>query len=172
VFSTRAPDGASPAATISSVNEAVIRRAVRARFVTMIYGVVDPQGELTYTNAGHNPPLLIRANQTRKLGEGGVVLGLFPNAKYDQETIALEPGDVIVAFSDGVSESMNLAGDEFGDDGIEASVRRNLNGAPAEILDRLLADVRAFSEGTQPHDDLTALVLRYGQPTTAGAAAS
>jgi len=100
------------------------------------------------------------------------VLGLFPNAHYDQETISLESGDIIVAFSDGVSESMNLAGDDFGDNGIEESVRRNLNSAPAEILDRLLADVRAFSQGTQPHDDLTALVLRYGQPATAGAQAS
>jgi len=166
VFSTRAPDGVNPASTIASVNEAVIRRAVRARFVTMIYGVVDPQGQLTYCNAGHNPPLLLRPNETRKLGEGGVVLGLFPNAPYDQETIPLEAGDVIVAFSDGVSESMNLAGDEFGDAGIEESVRRNLNSSPAEMLERLLADVRAFSEGTQPHDDLTALVLRYGQPST------
>jgi sigma-B regulation protein RsbU (phosphoserine phosphatase) len=169
VFSTRAPDGMSPSVTISSVNEAVIRRAVRARFVTMIYGVVDSGGNLTYTNGGHNPPLLIRASETRKLDQGGVVLGLFPQAPYDQETIPLQTGDIIVAFSDGMSESMNLAGDEYGDGRIEESVRRNFNEPPGTILERLLADVRQFSEGTQPHDDLTALVLRYtGQPSVGG----
>src|SRR4029077_12735060 len=105
----------------------------------------------------------------RKLDQGGVVLGLFSQAPYDQETIALQPGDIIVAFSDGMSESMNLAGDEYGDGRIEESVRRNFNETPGTILERLLADVRQFSEGTQPHDDLTALVLRYtGQPADGG----
>jgi serine phosphatase RsbU (regulator of sigma subunit)/pSer/pThr/pTyr-binding forkhead associated (FHA) protein len=161
VFSSRAPEGASPANTIASVNQAVIRRAVQARFVTMTYGVVDAQGRLTYCNGGHNPPLLIKRHETRRLEQGGTVLGLFPQATYDEETVQLEPGDVIVAFSDGVSESMNLAGDQYEESRIEACVRRNYDQSPSEILEALLADVRTFSEGTPQHDDLTALILKY-----------
>jgi serine phosphatase RsbU (regulator of sigma subunit) len=161
VFSSRAPEGDSPAHTIASVNQAVIRRAVQARFVTMTYGVVDGQGRLTYCNGGHNPPLLIKRYETRRLEQGGTVLGLFPQATYDEETVQLEPGDVIVAFSDGVSESMNLAGDQYEESRIEACVRSNLDKSPSEILEALLADVRTFSEGTPQHDDLTALILKY-----------
>jgi sigma-B regulation protein RsbU (phosphoserine phosphatase) len=161
VFSSRAPEGESPALTIASVNQAVIRRAVRARFVTMAYGLIDRGGLLTYCNAGHNPPLVIGPRRTRRLDCGGMVLGIFSTATYEQEVLQLEPGDLIVVFSDGISESFNLAGDEFEESRIEACVRQHLDKSPAEILDCLLADVRSFSEGTSQQDDQTALILRY-----------
>ena len=161
VFSSRAPEGESPAVTIASVNQAVIRRAVRARFVTMVYGVVDRAGRLTYCNAGHNPPLLIGPRRTRRLDCGGMVLGIFSTATYEEEALQIEPGELIVAFSDGVSESFNEAGDQFEESRIEACVRQHLDAPPAEILEHLLADVRSFSEGTPQQDDVTALILRY-----------
>jgi serine phosphatase RsbU (regulator of sigma subunit)/pSer/pThr/pTyr-binding forkhead associated (FHA) protein len=161
VFSSRALEGDSPARTLASVNRAVIRRAVQARFVTMAYGVIDPGGSLTYCNGGHNPPLVIGTRGTRRLARGGMVLGMFPTATYEQETLQLDPGDVIVAFSDGVSESMNEAGDMFEEGRIEACVRAHLDEPPAEMIDRVLEAVRHFSEGTPQHDDLTLVVLRY-----------
>jgi sigma-B regulation protein RsbU (phosphoserine phosphatase) len=161
VFSSRAPEGESPARTMATVNQAVIRRAVQARFVTMTYGMIDGAGRLTYCNAGHNPPLVINRQSTRRLEVGGMVLGLFPTATYEEETLQLEPGDVIVAFSDGVSESMNQEGDQFEEGRIEACIREHFDSSPAEMLDRLLEAVRTFSAGTPQHDDLTALILRY-----------
>src|SRR5207253_2256958 len=100
VFGTRAPDGESPSKTIVTVNQAVIRRAIRARFVTMFYGMLRPDsGVLTYCNAGHNAPLLISHGTVRKLEKGGLILGVFADAQYEEETVQLEPGDVIVVFS-------------------------------------------------------------------------
>jgi sigma-B regulation protein RsbU (phosphoserine phosphatase) len=127
----------------------------------MTYGMIDRDGRLTYCNAGHNPPLVISPRGTRRLETGGMVLGLFPTATYEEEALQLEPGDVIVAFSDGVSESMNQDGDQFEEARIEACIREHFDAPPAEMLDRLLEAVRAFSAGTPQHDDLTALILRY-----------
>jgi serine phosphatase RsbU (regulator of sigma subunit) len=165
VFSTRAPDGASPAHTIATVNKAVIRRAVKARFATMMYGVLrTDSGSLTYCNAGHNPPLVIGRNGVRRLERGGLILGLFPDAVYEEETITLEPGDVIAVFSDGVSESVNRADEQYEEHRIAECVCRHVGADPAVILERLLDDVRAFCEGAAQPDDLTAMILKYQGP--------
>jgi phosphoserine phosphatase RsbU/P len=164
VFSTRAPEGETPARTLVSLNEAVVRRAVRARFVTMVYGVVTAEGRLTYCNAGHNPPLVITGNGVRRLECGGPVLGLLPGVEYEEETVQLDPGDIIVVFSDGVSESMDTTGEQYEDTRIAECVQRCRDLKPAEILERLLADVRKFSDGTPQHDDLTAMIIRYSGP--------
>ena len=102
----------------------------------MTYGVMDTQGRLTYCNGGHNPPLVIGRDGTRRLEPGGMVLGMFPPRPTKKKTLQLEPGDMIVAFSDGVSESMNQAGDQFEESRIEACVRRPLDKPPAEILEQ------------------------------------
>jgi sigma-B regulation protein RsbU (phosphoserine phosphatase) len=164
VFSTRAPDGESPAHTIAIVNKAVIRRAVKARFVTMMYGVLRHDGMLTYCNAGHNPPLIVGTSGVRRLEKGGLILGLFPDAVYEEETVKLEPGDVIAVFSDGVSESVNKADEQYEEHRIAECVRRNADAEPAVILERLLADVRAFCAGAAQPDDLTAMILKYLGP--------
>jgi serine phosphatase RsbU (regulator of sigma subunit) len=162
VFSTRAPDGDSPAHTIATVNKAVIRRAVKARFATMMYGVLRPEsGSLTYCNAGHNPPLVVGRTGIRRLERGGLILGLFPDAEYEEETITLEPGDVIAVFSDGVSESVNPAEEQYEEHRIADCVQRNVGAEPAVILERLLDDVRAFCAGAAQPDDLTAMILKY-----------
>jgi serine phosphatase RsbU (regulator of sigma subunit) len=164
VFSTRAPDGESPAHTIAIVNKAVIRRAVKARFVTMMYGVLRQDGTLTYCNAGHNPPLVIGRNSVRRLEKGGLILGLFPDAVYEEETVKLEPGDVIAVFSDGVSESVNCKDEQYEEHRIAECVKKNAACEPAVILERLLVDVRTFSEGAPQPDDLTAMILKYQGP--------
>jgi len=164
VFSTRAPDGESPAQTIATINKAVIRRAVKARFATMMYGVLRLDGTLTYCNAGHNPPLLVNRAGVRRLETGGLVLGLFPEAAYEEETIKLERGDVIAVFSDGVSESVNRAEEQYEEHRIAACVTKHADEEPSTILERLLDDVRAFCEGAPQPDDLTAMILKYQGP--------
>lgn len=167
VFSTRAPDGESPAQTIATINKAVIRRAVKARFVTMMYGVLRLDGTLTYCNAGHNPPLLVSRGTVRRLDKGGLVLGIFPDAAYEEETIKLEPDDVIAVFSDGLSESVNRAEEQYEEHRIAACVTKHASETPEVILERLLDDVRAFCEGAPQPDDLTAMILKYqGSPAS------
>jgi sigma-B regulation protein RsbU (phosphoserine phosphatase) len=168
VFSTRAPDGESPARTISRVNHAVIRRAIKARFVTMFYGVLRAEtGSLTYCNGGHNAPILVSRGGVRRLEKGGLILGIFAHADYEEETVRLEPGDVLVVFSDGVSESVNPAEEQYDDHRIAACVQRYAGAEAAVILERLLEDVRAFCAGTAQPDDLTAMILKYNGPPAA-----
>ncbi len=92
-------------------------------------------GSLTYSNGGHNAPILVRATSVRRLETGGVVLGLFEHASYEEETLTLAPGDVIVAFSDGVSEALNEAGEEFTDERLLGSIAKHASKPPQELLD-------------------------------------
>ena len=159
VFTAHATSEGGPAATLTRINQALIRRAVHNRFATMAYGVLSPDRRLTYSNAGHNPPMLFTRGGLRRLEQGGLVLGLFPHAQYEEETLQLDPGDVLVVFSDGVTEAIDLQGEEFGDDRIVACVNANRHLEPAALLDQILATVRQFSDGTVQRDDVTAMII-------------
>jgi phosphoserine phosphatase RsbU/P len=123
--------------------------------------MLGPDGSLTYCNAGHNAPLVVSSTSIRRLETGGVVLGLFDQATFDEETIKLEPGDFIVAFSDGVTEALNPAGEEFTDDRLIACVSQHRTHSPQATLDALLAEVRAFCADATQSDDVTAVLVRY-----------
>jgi phosphoserine phosphatase RsbU/P len=86
---------------------------------------------------------------------------VFPQAIYDQETLTLEPGDLLVMFSDGVIEAFNAAGEEFGEERLRTCLDADPQRSPAELLERLLSSVRSFASGASQYDDVTALVLRY-----------
>ena len=161
MFTAHAASEGGQAATLARVNQALMRRAVQNRFATMAYGIVSRDGQLTYCNAGHNPPMLFTRGRVERLEEGGLVLGLFGHAQFAQATLSLDPGDVLVAFSDGVSEAIDVAEEEFGDGRIVSCIGPNLHLEPAALLEHLFAAVRQFSEGTVQRDDVTALVLRY-----------
>src|SRR5438067_3296171 len=103
MFSAEATYQASPAPLITRLNLGLFRRAIESRFLTTFYGILGPTGAFTYCNAGHNPPLLVCASAIRRLDKGGVVLGLFEQAASEEETVNLQKGDLIVAFSDGVT---------------------------------------------------------------------
>ncbi len=160
MFTAHAMSEGGPAATLTRVNQALIRRAVQNRFATMAYGTLSPSRRLTYSNAGHNPPMLFTRGGLRRLEQGGLVLGLFGHAQYEEEALQLDPGDVLVVFSDGVSEAMDVAGEEFGDDRIISCISANLHLDPTALLDHLLAAVREFTLGTMQRDDVTALIVR------------
>ena len=110
--------------------------AAAGRSATLLLELeAGPDGSLTYSNGGHNAPMLVKKDGVRRLETGGVVLGLFEHATFDEETLSLSPGDVIVAFSDGVSEAMNEAGDEFTDQRLLASIDAHRSKPPQELLD-------------------------------------
>ena len=160
-----ASDG--PAATMAAVNTAVARRGIQGRFVTLFYGVLFADGRLTYCNAGHNPPILARASSgASRLETGGMVLGVFDGTPYEEGSATLLPDDYLVLFSDGISEAMNDAGEEFGDDRLVGC----LDGAPQAEADsrlhRIFAGVKQFTAAAPQHDDMTAMVVSYRPPST------
>ena len=163
IFSAHAPVSAEPAATISRINSALLRKSLESRFVTMVYGILYPDGRLRYCNAGHNPPVLVTSKGVQRLETGGLIVGLFDDAVFEEETIRLEPGDLLVIFSDGISEANNQSGEEFGDSRIIQSVQQHASGDrdPAVVLRSLFAHLRAFTVDELQGDDMTALILRY-----------
>ena len=164
-FIAQAPVSGDPADTLTRVNNALLRRAIEARFATMFHGVVDLTGHLSYSNGGQEPPLVLQRDGISWLEAGGPVLGLLPGATYEFDSITLAPGDLVVICSDGVTEARNAAGDEFGRERLIEAMSGCHGGKPAAVLERLFEAVRLFSQGTAQGDDITGLVLRYrGRP--------
>jgi sigma-B regulation protein RsbU (phosphoserine phosphatase) len=161
IFAAQIGTSDSAAALITSVNEGLIRRSLQSRFATCVYGTLAGDGRLTYCNAGHNPPVLIARDGIRRLETGGLILGVFPQTIYEEETLILAPGDLLVMFSDGVTEAFNAAGEQFGEKRLRICLDANRQCSPAELLERLLSAVRSFAVGAPQYDDVTALVLRY-----------
>ncbi len=165
IFAAQAASNDSPSQTIGRVNLALYRRGIESRFVTLMYGAMNPDGRLTYCNAGHNPPLIISpgsSTQVRRLECGGPIVGLFDAATFEEETVTLQAGDWLIVFSDGVSEAMSASGDEYGESRIVSVVERNKELEPRQLLEAMFADVREFTRGAPQSDDITAMVLRYG----------
>lgn len=163
IFSAQAYGGGAPAETLGRVNQALIRRAIESRFATIFYGILTSDGRLTYTNAGHNPPLLFgRDNGFRRLETGGLIVGLFEHATFEEATVTLEPGDFLVVFSDGVTEALSATGEEYGEERLSKCVEANRQLNPQRMLDAVIADVKLFATGANQSDDVTAMVLRYG----------
>ena len=166
IFSAHAPVLAAPASTVARINTTLLGRSLESRFVTMVYGILHPDGTLRYCNAGHNPPVLVTSNGVRRLHTGGLIVGLFDDAEFEEETIQLATNDLLVVFSDGISEATNERDEEFGDDGIIKSVQVTPDERdPDAVLTRLFERVHAFTVNELQGDDMTALVLRYRGPT-------
>jgi serine phosphatase RsbU (regulator of sigma subunit) len=164
-FIAQAPVSSDPADTLTKVNNALLRRAIEARFATMFHGVVDQAGHLSYSNGGQEPPLVLKAGGMSWLETGGPVLGLLPGATYEFDSVMLDPGDLVVICSDGVTEARNASGDEFGRERLIETMTGCHGTKPDAVLERLFEAVRVFSQGTPQGDDITGLVLRYrGRP--------
>jgi serine phosphatase RsbU (regulator of sigma subunit) len=161
VFTANANRQGTPATRIAEANEALVRRGIDARFATAIYAVLTPDGRLTYCNAGHNPPLLVRTTGLQRLEAGGLIVGMFEEAAFDCQTIQLEPGDLLIAFSDGITEARNAEGEEFGEARLLSCVTSHRELTPSALLQRLFDSVQQFSVGAAQADDLTVLVLSY-----------
>jgi serine phosphatase RsbU (regulator of sigma subunit) len=160
-FAACAQLGATPAQILKRVNDALVRRAIESRFATVVYGALSCDGRLTYCNAGHNPPLLIGKGGLRRLDKGGLIVGVFEQATFEEETVQLDPGDTLIVFSDGISEALNPDGDEFGEERLVSCVETNRELPPAILLECVLDTVQRFRADAAQNDDLTLLVLRY-----------
>lgn len=161
IFAANVHRGDTPAVAIRQANDVLLRRAIEARFATVVYGALSCDGALTYCNAGHNPPLLVGKRGVLRLETGGMVVGAFEQAIFYEQTLHLEPGDFLVAYSDGVTEARNDEGDELGEERLLHCVQANCDLAPTELLQCVFDAVHQFSAGTAQGDDLTLLVLRF-----------
>jgi phosphoserine phosphatase RsbU/P len=152
---------------ISNVNRNLARRGTGSRFVTFFFGILDPDGNCTYVNAGHNPPFLLRRDGSMtELTTGGMVLGLFATAPYEAGTVKLQPDEHLVLFTDGVIEALNREGEEFGKERLIKLLQANSQAGAGEILDRLREAVLSFSAHTPQHDDITMMVLSFNRGRT------
>lgn len=151
----------TPADILSHVNRVLLRRESESRFATVMYGLLSGDGQFTYCNAGHNPPLLVGRNGVQRLETGGLILGAFRDVAFQNATLQLDPGDLLVVFSDGITEALDAEGSEFGEERLLSCVNSNRDLEPAGILECIIDAVHRFTANTAQSDDQTALVLRY-----------
>jgi sigma-B regulation protein RsbU (phosphoserine phosphatase) len=155
-----ASEAVDPAALCHQVNRILCGNIAEGRFISFFYCVLDAaSGVLTYTNAGHYLPIVVRADgAVERLDVGGPVLGVLPEAEYEQAQVALVQGDRLVLFTDGLTEARNDRDDEFGESRlVDAAVAHRACSAPA--LQARLADAVATFTGGRLHDDATLIVL-------------
>ena len=157
ILSVHAYGDDAPGATVQRVNEALARRSIAARFATMFYGVVWPDGRMRYCNAGHNPPIVLGTTPSRRLEIGGTIVGAFADARFEEAALQLTRGDTLFAFSDGLTEAVNREGEEFGDARLIDGVRAAAALDPAAMLDRTFECVRRFTGDAAENDDMTAI---------------
>jgi serine phosphatase RsbU (regulator of sigma subunit) len=162
MLSSLADSAGGPAETLEHLNRALLRRSIAPRFATVAYAVLSPEGRLGACSAGHNPSLLVgRDGRVRTLAKGGLLLGLFEEPGLEEEWTEMEPGETLVLFSDGVTEAMNEAGEQFGEERLATCLSRAPELTAEGTLECLLHTVSEFA-GEQPQfDDVTVLVVRY-----------
>jgi sigma-B regulation protein RsbU (phosphoserine phosphatase) len=164
VLATEPEAEAGPAQVMTRLNQALCRRMVPARFVTLFYGILSPDHRLRYCNAGLCRPLLLNRSSVHRLATGGPPLGLWSTARFEETSRTLHPGDLLAACSDGILDAEGVNGngaEEFGERRVLDVVWRHREKSTREIVESLVAAVGEFSAGTRPHDDMTAVVVRY-----------
>lgn len=148
--------------TISAVNKYLAENIPSNRFVTLFTAELDPEsGALSFLNAGHNPPLIVHAAGTvEQLASGGLPLGIKADAEYREGRTQLQPGDVLVIYSDGVTEASSPSGEEFGPTRLYEVVSRNVEASAAGIRDRIESALTKFAQGTRAADDITLVIVK------------
>ena len=161
IFSAFMSVGDSPEQTVDHINRVLTRRAIDARYATLLYGQLSADGKLMFCNAGHNPPLIYGAGGLRRIESGGMPVGLFEMAPYSCDTVMLQPGDIMVFYSDGVTEAHNVAGEEFGEARLVQVMESHSKGSADVVLAQIVEAVTDFAHGAEQYDDVTALVVKY-----------
>ncbi len=148
--------------TVTAVNQYLAYNTPANRFITFFMAELDPEtGELTYINAGHNPPIVARKDgQVEELESGGFPLGIMPTADFELGETKLSPGEGIVVFSDGVSEAENAEGEEFGMERLVKVVKSNLQRSASGIRDKIESSLSSFTKTAPANDDITLVIVK------------
>jgi phosphoserine phosphatase RsbU/P len=152
-----------PAALVTRLNRHIAARCPGNRFITMFYGVLDPRtGILVYCNAGHNPPVLVKAEGKRELlAGGGMILGIYGGAVFENQIAHLNSGDVLAMFSDGVTEACAPNTEtEFGEDRLGDLVSANVGQNSSFLVDSVITELSKWTEGGGFADDVTLVIAK------------
>ena len=153
--------GPSLAEVITNLNRVVAQKSAANRFITLFCGLLDGEGNFSYVNAGHNPPILARSNgRIELLSTESLVLGAFDFAEYEAKTTKVAAGDAIIIFSDGVTEAVNGSNEMFGDERLERLVVRSVSLSAEQIRDAIVEQVLNFTHGVPQGDDITLLAIK------------
>jgi sigma-B regulation protein RsbU (phosphoserine phosphatase) len=167
---TQAASIPSVAEILRNINSLVYRGTTIHQFATFFIAQVE-QGStrMRFSNAGHNYPVVVRRNGGQvTLERGGIVLGIMESADYEEDDVALESGDWVVLYTDGITEAIDRAGEQFGEERLCAllkSLPRELTAR--DVVDRILAELEGFLDGEEARDDMTLMVLRVLEPRAA-----
>jgi sigma-B regulation protein RsbU (phosphoserine phosphatase) len=147
---------------VANLNALVYESSAENRYATFFYAEFDSSSRvLKYVNAGHNAPMLFRGErEVLRLDAGGPVVGLMEGCVYQQGSVTLEPGDLFVAYTDGISEALNRADEEWGEERLMDAVRANAGVTTRALIERLMASADAFVAGGPQHDDMTLVIAR------------
>jgi sigma-B regulation protein RsbU (phosphoserine phosphatase) len=156
-----APIVPDPALLTAQLNKNLYQASDAARYATLFFGFYDPRERtLRYSNAGHHPPVLLRGREVSRLDERGLPIGLFATADYSEGRTRLRPGDLLALFTDGVSETPDANGEEFGEERLIALLLRHRELDLREIVAAVLGELGSWSTGAEPHDDVTLVLAR------------
>jgi sigma-B regulation protein RsbU (phosphoserine phosphatase) len=151
----------STAAAVGRLNVQLYENTPLEKYVTLFFAEYNAQTrKLTYTNAGHLPPVLFRRGGVERLRAGGTVVGLFASTTYEQAEVQLEPGDLLLAFTDGISEPENAYGEEFGEERVLEVVSRALHAPPEVLAEEIYRSVSDWTGSPELQDDMTLLLAR------------
>jgi len=149
--------------TFGRVNDFLRQRSGAAMYATMFYGIISPDGDFNFVNAGHAYPVVVRSNGTvEQLETSNFPLGLFPAVAYEAASTRLEAGDLVLVFSDGLTEAQNFRNELFGESRLSKVALECAKMPAAEVSERILKAVKTFEGNAPPADDLTLVVLRFG----------
>jgi sigma-B regulation protein RsbU (phosphoserine phosphatase) len=151
----------STARLISQLNRQLYAYTSQEKYATFYFGIYDDvTGAITYTNAGHPPPILLRGNEITRLDTPGMILGAFSTGGYQESRIELLSGDLLVCFTDGITEPENEFGEMFGEERLIELLRINVRGEPEQIISSVINSVQQWSNSPELQDDMTLLVAR------------
>ncbi|MFC1851501.1 SpoIIE family protein phosphatase, partial [candidate division CSSED10-310 bacterium] len=162
ILQSRALFETNPAQVVYAINHTIFRNSTANKYATLFYGCLDrKESSFFYTNAGHNPPLLRRnEGHWEELTTGGMVVGLFDKQEYEQARVELQAGDIIILFTDGVTEAMNALDEEYEVPRLKQAIENYKDKSAHDICALIHEEIKRFEAGTDRHDDLTLMVIK------------
>jgi len=146
---------------IKNSNLLLFNSTAENRFATLFYGELDfVNNSITYCNAGHDAPISILENKITRLTEGGLLLGCFDFAEFEQVNKQIEPGELLLIYSDGVTEAMNISNEEFSEDKLLSTLKINANLPAKQLIEKIVSEVKVHSSKVEQSDDITLMIIK------------
>lgn len=161
IFHSLIPLDLDLAELMTRANRLLLKSSLDSQFATLVIGKAGPNGDVATVNAGHLPPMLIKGGERTEIDLAGLPLGMFCEAEFESQSVKLDAGDSLLFFTDGVTETVNQDGDEFGTARLGDSVAGRTFSVPAELIARCAGEIAGFRGQAERHDDLTMLAVTF-----------